>query len=427
MKKEFEEKAIALFRELIKINTTNELCNEIEAAHYLRNQLEEEGIDSRIIYSPEGRGNLISKLNSETIQKKETLILLSHLDVVSAKEKEWLHSPFSGELTDGKIWGRGTLDTKQLTAMHLLAFINLNKYKNELNRDIYFIATADEENGSQEGMSFLSEEYPNIFKNAIVLSEGGGFTFRDQFGQEYMFYGSGEKGTARIRISAEGDGGHAGSPPENQAIFNLAEAVEALTNNSFFNEGDQIVTTFLSHISKEIESTPGSFVDQLYNYMKYPTIQVDSIDVGDKINVIPYLAEAMVEVRLLPNDSENDLEYLLEQILSPYQVKWEVEFFQSGYISDTDSEIIRCFKDKAKKLNYHGEFVPFTMFGKTDGRFISKIAQNIYGLSPLLTPFTEVLKRVHNKDECVELDSYLFGVELMSDVLNQFCKSNGGE
>ncbi len=424
---EIEQKAITLLQDLIQINTTNELGNEIEAAKYIRNFLMEKGIDSEIVYSPSGRANLISKIKAGTTAQKESIILLSHLDVVSANEEEWVHHPFSGEIEGGTLWGRGTLDTKQLTAMHLLAFIQLNESRMLLNRDIYFIASADEENGSKEGMEYLASEQPDLFKGAIVLSEGGGFTYKDQEGQEYMLFASGEKGTVQVRIVAEGEGGHAGSPPENQAIYHLADALEALVSNPFLNSDDQLTRHFHHVFTSELELNPDSFLAQLFKYMKKPTVQVDLIDIGDKINVVPYLAEAVVEMRLLPYQTESDAYQLLEELLSPFNVRWKVEFFQSGYVNELNSEIMECFKSKARELNFNGEWVPFTALGKTDGRFISRLAHQIYGLSPVLTPFVEVLKRVHNKDENLEIDSYLFGVELVKNVLEEFCINQGGE
>jgi acetylornithine deacetylase/succinyl-diaminopimelate desuccinylase-like protein len=422
---------IQLFQKLIQIDTTNELGTEKDAALFLYEWLTKQGIQAEIIYSPNGRANLIARLEAGNTlpQAQEPLVLLSHLDVVSAQEEDWTYPPFSGTLHDGKIWGRGTLDTKQLTVMHLNAFLQLNKKKSLLNRNVYFLATADEENGSREGMEFLAKDYPEIFRNATVLSEGGGFTLRGDIEHEYMLFASGEKGTAKVAIRTKGTGGHAGSPPDDQAMIKLAKVINYLTDMDFPNKDYPVVTAFQKGIQHErfaTRPTEGELTTKLYDYMKSPTLMVENIQIGDQLNVIPYKSEALMEFRTLPHQDKDEVMEMLTTLFEGFDLEWELIFFQKGYESQVDSSIMRIFQEKAKCIGFMGDWIPFTALGKTDGRFISELAGDIYGLSPLLTPFTEVLKRVHNKDECLEVDSFLFGVQLMESVLEEYCINSGG-
>jgi acetylornithine deacetylase/succinyl-diaminopimelate desuccinylase-like protein len=420
---------IQLFQDLIQIDTTNELGTETIAALFLHELITNQGIQAEIIYSPNGRANLVAMLEAGSTLSHEPLVLLSHLDVVSAQEEDWIYPPFAGTFRDGKIWGRGTLDTKQLTIMHLNAFLQLNKQKSLLNRNVYFLATADEENGSSEGMEFLAKEYPEIFRSATVLSEGGGFTLRGDLEHEYMLFASGEKGTAKVAIRTKGTGGHAGSPPDDQAITKLSKVIDYLTNLDFPNKDYEVVTAFQQGIRHErFTNSPadGELSKKLYDYMKCPTLMVEDIQIGDQLNVIPYKSEALLEFRTLPHQDKDEVLEMLTTLFREFDVEWELIFFQKGYESQYDSSIMRIFQEKAKWLGFMGEWIPFTALGKTDGRFISELAGNIYGLSPVLTPFTEVLKRVHNKDECLEVDSFLFGVQLMESVLNEYCINSGG-
>ena len=221
-----EGKAVRILQELVRINTANEEAEEYQAAIYIQELLKDYPIQTEIVYSPEGRANLIASIKSDH-PEKEQLVLLSHLDVVSPGDKEWTYPPFSGKEADGCIWGRGTLDTKQLTVMHLIALLEVSEKRAQLNRDIYLVSTADEENGSKEGMEFLAKERPELFEGAIVLSEGGGFTLSTD-SEDYMLFASGEKGNTVVKLSASGDGGHAGSPPENQAIHHIATTLQHL-------------------------------------------------------------------------------------------------------------------------------------------------------------------------------------------------------
>jgi acetylornithine deacetylase/succinyl-diaminopimelate desuccinylase-like protein len=422
---------IQLFQKLIQIDTTNELGTEKDAALFLYEWLTKQGIQAEIIYSPNGRANLIARLEAGNTlpQAQEPLVLLSHLDVVSAQEEDWTYPPFSGTRHDGKIWGRGTLDTKQLTVMHLNAFLQLNKKKSLLNRNVYFLATADEENGSREGMEFLAEDYPEIFRNATVLSEGGGFTLRGDIEHEYMLFASGEKGTAKVAIRTKGTGGHAGSPPDDQAMIKLAKVINYLTDMDFPNKDYPVVTAFQKGIQHErfaTRPTEGELTTKLYDYMKSPTLMVENIQIGDQLNVIPYKSEALMEIRTLPHQDKDEVMEMLTTLFEGFDLEWELIFFQKGYESQVDSPLIQIFQEKAKCIGFMGDWIPFTALGKTDGRFISELAGNIYGLSPVLTPFTEVLKRVHNKNECLEVDSFLFGVQLMESVLIEYCINCGG-
>jgi acetylornithine deacetylase/succinyl-diaminopimelate desuccinylase-like protein len=420
---------IRLFQDLIQIDTTNELGTEINAALFLYELLTKQGIQAEIIYSPNGRANLIATLEAISPISQEPLVLLSHLDVVSAQEEDWTYPPFSGTLHDGKIWGRGTLDTKQLIVMHLHAFLQLNKKKSLLNRNVYFLATADEENGSCEGMEFLAKDYPEIFRNATVLSEGGGFSLRGDLEQEYMLFASGEKGTAKVAVRTKGTGGHAGSPPDDQAMIKLSKVINDLTDMEFQDKDYPVVTAFQKGIQHErfaTRPTDGELSNKLYDYMKCPTLMVENIQIGDQLNVIPYKSEALMEFRTLPYQDKDEVLEMLTTLFEGFDLEWELIFFQKGYESQYDSAIMRIFQEKAKCVGFMGDWIPFTALGKTDGRFISELAGNIYGLSPLLTPFTEVLKRVHNKDECLEVDSFLFGVQLMESVLDEYCITSGG-
>ncbi|MHC0039076.1 M20/M25/M40 family metallo-hydrolase [Pseudoneobacillus sp. C159] len=418
---------IDLFQKLIQIDTTNQLGTEEKAVIFLQEILQNEGIHSEIIYSPNGRANLVAKLETE-ISIEKPLVLLSHVDVVSANGEEWTHPPFSGVIQDRKIWGRGTLDTKQLTVMHLLAFLKLYKNKKGLNRTVYFITTADEENGSVEGMEFIAGKYPELFRQATVLSEGGGFVLQGS-DQPYMLYASGEKGTAKLLLKADGTGGHAGSPPDRQAIVNLSLALEKLLEWKFPSDPYEVFNIYSENILQEKfanKEDQRNLALKLFEYMKSPSVVIENIEVGGSLNVIPYRAEAQVEIRTSPHQTEDQLLKMLDAILDGFDVTYELLLYQKGYESSYQSPIIQLFQHRALELGFTGKWVPFTALGKTDGRFISQLSPEIYGLSPVLTLFSEVLTRVHHKDECLEIDSFLFGVQLMERVVQDYCIQYGG-
>jgi acetylornithine deacetylase/succinyl-diaminopimelate desuccinylase-like protein len=414
-------RAIKLLQQLIQTDTTNENGNEIEAANVLIDFFNEHGIESRVIYSPGGRANLIATLEGAT--EEEPIILLSHLDVVGPGESEWTYPPFSGAIEQGVLWGRGTLDTKQLTAMHAAVFAALKKMEEagRMQRRVTFLATADEENGSQEGMAFLAERYSEQFIGATVFSEGGGFLVKDD-STRYMYVASGEKGTAKVRLKTKGEGGHAGAPPADQALLFLVSGLTSLLQENFNPPSypilDRYTEAFQRTLDKEEKATEDEiFIAQMHDYMRYPTVTVEKVNVGQQINVVPYYAEATVEIRTLPMQRKEDIEQILNQLFHQSNIDWEITSFQEGYECDISTEAMVYVEKLSENAGFPIVIMPFTALGKTDGRFIGHLSKNIFGLSPVKIPFTEVLKRVHNTDERIELDSFEFGIRLLVETI----------
>lgn len=420
-----------LFKELIQTDTTNELATEIEAARLLEAYFAEHGIQSEIVYSPKGRANLIAMLKGRS--ETEPIVLLSHLDVVGPGDAEWEHPPFSGKIVDDVLWGRGTLDTKQLTAMHAGILAELKKASLEatLEKTVIFLATADEENGSAEGMEFLAKQIPHHFVDATVFSEGGGFI--SEVGSErFMFVASGEKGTATVKIKANGEGGHAGAPPSDQALLHLLASLTGILQKTVNPRAYPILSNYTEKLSEVLEKEEHmdeneTFLFQMRDYMMFPTVTVQSVSVGSQINVVPYYAEAEIEIRILPMVTKAELETKLSQILDSQAVKWEVVAFQQGYESDIEDPFLRELEERSAELGYPIRILPFTALGKTDGRFIGHIAKSIFGVSPVKIPFIQVLKRVHNANERIELESFDYGLEILMKTIKPLVQKGGSE
>ncbi|WOV88067.1 M20/M25/M40 family metallo-hydrolase [Sporosarcina oncorhynchi] len=420
------DKTVKLLQELIQTDTTNEYATEIEAANVLIEFFNGYEIESEIILSPEGRANFVATLVGE--QQQEPLILLSHLDVVGPGSEEWTYPPFSGAIDKGVVWGRGTLDTKQLTAMHAAVFVEMKRLQDQglLQRTVIFLATADEENGSQEGMAFIAEQYSEYFTDASVFSEGGGFIVEDNE-QRYMFVAAGEKGTAKVKLKSVGVGGHAGAPPADQALLFLVSGLTSLLQQSFDPPTYSILENYMGNFKKTIEKSEQTsedeiFIKQMYEYMKFPTVTIEKVDVGQQINVVPYYAEATIEIRTLPMQTKQDVTAILEQLFQTSNVEWEITFFQQGYECEIATNELRYIENTSAQFGYPVAIMPFTALGKTDGRFIGTFAANIYGISPVMIPFTEVLKRVHATDERIELDSFEYGTKLLVDTITYLAR-----
>jgi acetylornithine deacetylase/succinyl-diaminopimelate desuccinylase-like protein len=273
-------------------------------------------------------------------------------------------------------------------------------------------------------MEYIAKEMPGIFNGSLVISEGGGFPVSLR-GRNYMLCASGEKGICRVKLYCEGTAGHSSCPPENQAAVSLAEALHRLTTYCFERKYTTISKQFTleTGLNPNSSSVNDSTLSDLLQYMLYDGLIIDSIDVGQRINVIPQRAEAEIEYRILPGTTIDEIELILENSLEGINVKWEITAFETGYESSINSDIIKCFEQNIKNFGFDGQILPMVALGRTDGRFLGSNAANIYGFSPVLMQdnFTEVLKRVHNHNECIAKESYIFGARVMAKTLFDIC------
>lgn len=423
---DIQDKALDIFKNLIRINTSNPPGNETRAVHYLMNILKDYGIDSRCLEREPGRGNLIARLPGKG--EKPPILLISHLDVVPADESRWKHGPYSADEQEEMIWGRGTLDTKQLTVMQLMAMLNLTPYIGQLNRDVYLVASADEEKGSSLGMEWVVAEAPELLRPALIISEGGGFPIKFN-NHEFMLCASGEKGVCRIHLSASGTAGHASSPPSDQAIFQLARGLEQLCTYTFGIKYTSISRNFLieSGLNPSDPEIYQSTLGALTQHMLFNHWAINEIKVGSASNVIPQTAEAEVELRILPGTSRAEIESLLKKLFGKPGLQWSITDFEEGYESILQSELLTAFQRNCEKFGFNGQILPFIALGRTDGRFLACKGTSIYGFSPVLMEdnFPEVLKRVHGDNERIGVRSFLFGTQVITQTLLDLCVEDG--
>ncbi|NMH74347.1 M20/M25/M40 family metallo-hydrolase [Bacillus sp. RO2] len=425
MLEETEQQALTIFKKLLTIDTTNGEKEERKAAEYLEEILLDEGIPVHFYENTSGRTNLVAKLVGG---EEEPLYLISHLDVVRAEEAKWEQPPFSGVEVDGVIWGRGTLDTKQLTAMQVNAFLELARLKDSLNRDVYLLATADEENGSGEGMGFLKKAHPDLFQKGMVINEGGGFTVNYK-GHTYLLYTAGEKGVAKVKVIARGQGGHASCPPENQAILTLAKAMERLLSWSFPKSSTKVSTKFkqvlgIDDISLVPKTEDEKLLVDLLEYMETTGPVVNKLEIGSVVNAIPYLTEVEVEFRLVPGTTKEQLSRWLAEALYGVEVDIEITSLEEGFECELDAPYIRKMEQALKDVGSNATLLPFLALGRTDGRYFGDTRSAIYGFSPLTEKdaFVSVLKKVHNHNENITRESFLFGTNVLSLLIKSICR-----
>lgn len=408
---------IAFFKDLIRLDTTNPPGNEIMAADYLASIFRDHRIGYEIIEPEPTRGSIVARIGPD--HGEPPVILISHLDVAAANPEQWTYPPFAAAEHDGVIYGRGTLDTKYLTAMQLAAFLHL---KDEtLNRPVYFVAAADEEQGSALGMAEVIERRENAFRDGIVINEGGGFAV-EHSGAYFHLCTVGEKGRCAFTAAVEGTGGPSSFPSENRALDKLFKLFERMAAFRFPDDENAAASRFDELLGPRIENP---LLRQFREHNRRDAIVLQRYNAGSQVNVLPHHIGFEAELHLLPSRSREDAQRLLGEIFRDIDAGWEITSFQPGFISNLENRYFVSLGRSAADHLGGAELLPVFALGRTDGRFFGALGCDVYGFGPVTAsiPFAEVLSLVHGKNERITRESLVIGAQ----VIEQFILAAAGE
>ena len=418
-------------RSLIECRTENPPGNEREAAQFIRGIFESRGMECDVHEGKPGRSNIVAYLGDET--ELPPLVLLSHIDVVEAGDADtWTHAPFSGITEKGVIWGRGAIDAKGVTVMHLGAFLSAADRMREEgwvpNRQIVFVASADEEQGSLWGAEYLTGEIESLRRPALVLTEGGGFAV-DLEGEPFMMVTLGEKGRIRLKVTARGDAGHASCPPGSQAVTGLASWISNLLEYTWPEPSYATLRRFRETVGEFGGSDTGGTIGLFRKYLETPGIYLDRVYAGKALNAVPAEAVCECEIGMLPPWDEEFMRNRLEEITAGTGAEVEVISCLEGFEYGDDASLLRNMEDAVRRYHegYSG-LLPVLALGRTDGRFFASHGSVSIGCSPLLPhmPFSDVLEVVHRRNERIPLASLSFGATVLTDVLFSVCGYDKG-
>ena len=428
-----QDEAVEWLREYIRINTINPPGNEIRGARFFADIFDAEGIAYEIAESAPGRGNIWARLEGGA---EPALVLLHHMDVVPADERFWSRDPLSGDLRDGYVHGRGALDTKTSGILHLASFLALHRSGTPLNRDVIFMATADEEAGGFFGAGWLAENRSEIFENVgFLLNEGGGGEDVEgniQFGLEVT-----QKVPYWIRVTATGEPGHGSRPLVSYASTKLVEALDRLRRHSF---EARIVPAVDEHLRGMAAGHPepwrsrfanlGAVIDQpglLLELQEYDpglhaltrnTCAITRFEGSPKINVVSPEVWAEIDCRLLPDQDPEVWLAELGEVLGP-DVEVEVLMGFSPAVSSTDTELYRTVRDVTLEVFPDANFVPQVLGGFTDSHFFRDLGIVSYGYEATATPQADAAG-VHGNDERVTEENVRRGVAMTLEIVQRF-------
>ncbi|MFF5647217.1 M20/M25/M40 family metallo-hydrolase [Streptomyces collinus] len=424
------DEVVTYTSDLIRIDTTNRGggdCRERPAAEYAAARLADAGIEPVLLERTQGRTNVVARIEG-TDPSAGALLLHGHLDVVPAAAADWSVHPFSGEIRDGVVWGRGAVDMKNMDAMILAVVRGWARQGVRPRRDIVIAFTADEEASAEDGSGFLADEHPELFEGCTEgVSESGAFTFHDGDGRQIYPIAAGERGTAWLKLTARGRAGHGSKVNRDNAVTHLAGAIARIGAHEWPLRLTPTVRAALTELAAlygiETDLTDvDALLEKLGPAAKLvePTLRNSAnptmLDAGYKINVIPGEAVAYVDGRYMPG-GEEEFRSTLDRLTGP-DVDWEFHHREVALQSPVASPTFAGMRAAVEEFAPEGHVVPFCMSGGTDAKQFSRLGITGYGFTPLKLPDGyDYAAMFHGVDERVPVEALHFGVRVLDRFL----------
>jgi acetylornithine deacetylase/succinyl-diaminopimelate desuccinylase-like protein len=411
-----------LLQRLIRVDTTNPPGNETAAAELLRDYLAANGIACELIAKVPERANLVARLPGGD---GPTLLLLGHTDVVLADPAEWSVPPFSGELRDDQVWGRGALDMKGQVAANAVALASLARDGFRPSGDLIFAAVADEEVGDGFGLSWLCEAHPDAVRCDFAINEGGGERVQLDDGRVIYQATVAEKMTAPFRLRVHGRSGHASMPRiADNALVNATQLIERIAafrpEPQLGPELEGFLRVVLGEVPPAAEavervSEVSAVATFLVEALLAPTFSPTMISASQKRNVIPAICDVEVDCRLLPGQHPELVEPLIRAVLGgdvAYDLEW-TEPPQGGTRSPLGTPLWEAVEGFVADAEPGAQPAPLACVGFTDSHWLRQAFGTVaYGFFPVTAamPPEVAAALVHSADERVPVVDLELGV-----------------
>ena len=406
---DLQERTTEILQRLIRFNTVNPPGNEAVAQEYLRGLLEGAGYECELLEAAKGRPNQVARLPGGS--DGPTLVLLGHVDTVLADPSEWAVDPWSGELRDDCVWGRGAVDMKSQVAAEVAAAVELAEegWRPE-SGELKLVLTADEEAGAEFGAKWLCEEHPDKVRADLVVNEGAGEVF-ELDGRRFYGVCVGEKGVFRFTLTTEGRAGHASIPRiGDNALVKMAPLLEALRDGRPDPHQSPETDALLEALGvdgiealEEAEPRLAILLEPLLGVTLTPTM----ISASEKINVIPSRAELKVDCRVPPGLGEEEALERIRAVLGEngYSVRFDEQVV--GNSSATDGTLMEAIRGFVKGEDPGAEIAPVVLPGFSDSRWFREAFPDCvaYGFFPQRAmDLFEVMPLVHGADERIPVE-----------------------
>jgi acetylornithine deacetylase/succinyl-diaminopimelate desuccinylase-like protein len=392
-----QQETTDVLQRLVRFNTVNPPGNEREAQEYLAGYFEGAGLEVELLGRTEPRPNLVARLRGTG--DGPTLCLLSHVDTVLATPSEWDRDPWSGDVADGELWGRGALDMKSQTAAEAVAAVTLAREGWRGKGDLLVVVVVDEETGGAEGAQWICSEHPDKVRCDYLLNEGAGTVIPFDGGRIFDVCVA-EKGVFRFKLRTRGVAGHASIPKiGDNALLKLAPLLQAMKDRqpSFdITSGPQAMLDGLGLSFEELQAKD-PILALLVEPMLGVTLAPTRAQASEKINVIPSVAEIGVDCRVPPGLGEEDALRRIREVLGDGD--YEIEFSEKviGNQSPVESPLMDVIRNWVESVEPDARVVPTILPGFTDSRtfraafpdlvaygFFPQRQQTLYEAAPLI-------------------------------------------
>jgi acetylornithine deacetylase/succinyl-diaminopimelate desuccinylase-like protein len=422
-----EDEVVGLCADLIRFDTSNPTSDERAAAEWVAGKLDEVGVESTLLESEPGRASVVARIAGAD-SSRGALLIHGHLDVVPADPAEWSVHPFSAEIKDGYLWGRGAVDMKDMDAMTLAVVRDWVRTGKQPPRDIVLAFVADEEAGGGKGAHWLVDNHPGLFDGCTeAISEVGGFSLTVRPDLRLYLMQIAEKGMAWLKLTARGRPGHGSMVHEDNAVVRLAEAVARIGRHEFPIVVTKPVRAFLEALSDTvgIELDPDDVetllprlggLSRLVGATLRNTANPTMLDAGYKSNVIPGTASAVIDGRFLPGQEEAFNAQLDELIGEGIEREWV--HHDQAVETTFDGPLVEAMAAAVRAEDPAGVPVPYMLSGGTDAKSFERLGMRCFGFTPLrLPPEFDFAAAFHGVDERVPVDALTFGVRVLDHFL----------
>ncbi|WP_420127401.1 M20/M25/M40 family metallo-hydrolase [Longimicrobium sp.] len=427
---EYRQLARDIFRELVEIDTTDQSGDVTEAAQAVAQRLRQAGFadEDLTLAGPHPRKmNLVARLRGTGA--RGPLLMLAHLDVVEADPAEWETPPFQFDERDGFYYGRGTIDQKAMASLWAANLIRMRREGIVPDRDLIVVLTADEEGGQHNGARWLVQERRDLIEAVMGINEGG---FGRMKGGRRMSNNlqASEKVYLDLELAAHGTAGHSSLPTADNAIYHLAAALSRVAAYEFPVQLGEVARAFFERMSR-IDTGPMaddmrallagtadadaiarlSAVPQ-YHGMTRNTWAATRVDAGQSNNTIPHAARAIVNCRLLPGESPDDMERLMNEVIADERITVrQVVNGKPSPPSPLTPEVMQAVESITEQMWPGVPVVPVMGIGATDSLYLRSAGIPIYGVSGIFIDVDDA--RVHAPNERINIQSYYEGQEFL--------------
>lgn len=426
-----------ILQNLIQFETVNPPGNEVQCINYIRELLQQTGLESNLYAKSDTRPNLVCRVPGKG--QAPPILIYGHVDVVTTEGQKWKYPPFEGKIEDGFIWGRGALDMKGGVAMMLSALLRMKQEGITPAGDVIFLALSDEEDGGEFGADFMVSEHPEVFDGVkFALGEFGGFNLTIG-GKRFYPIQVAEKQHCHITITTEGLGGHGAMIVTDCAMEKMGRIISRLSGQMLPFHVVDPVRLMVEGMSEELSFPLNMGIKMLLNPnlskvllkqlgevgnafvpMFHNTVNATIVRGGSKINVIPSRIELTLDGRILPGFDSGTFLNEIRSLIQEEDMSMEVTRFDPGPPT-IDMGLFSHLAGVLKSLDPDGVPVPYLLTAVTDARFLAKLNIQSYGFLPMkLPPDFEFFKLAHAADERIPLDALKFGADGIYQALKTY-------